>query len=533
MNGSTMTMRWVYFVLSLLLLGACSPQGRIDRALSAAEEVVERRADSALCHLYNIADDVERGDKGSRALYGLLLTEAKYRQNEDKPDSLLPVILSSEEWFRSAGDQLHLERSMYYHAMMQYNMDKHDFATLKLKEGERLAEQLGDSIFISKYYESLCMIGYSSRHYRMMLEYAKKFLVFSLYDGDVSNIARGYEHLAGAYDYLGFRDSSIHYLNKAVGFIERIDSHSSACILNNIGNALFKAGHYEDARCYLLRALSYDSIDVTFKSLGDVFFAEGETRNAMLSWEKAMNTTSPDLKLSLMESLFKYYVLVGDTNKFLSLHSHIVGMKDSLFASAEMVKIEDIQRKYDHLLLVNQYYRYALFFFVFSVLVAVLVILLFRSYRIRLKEFKSIVDRNKSVVNYLQNQVHALSSVKLDLEESKMEVDRLNKKIQEVREQSNARLMRGRGVYEEILAGGRLLQTDKENEPCFVEYYSVLHADIYAGWRHKYDKLSLRLLTYLVLEHMGYSDDEMMRILNVKYGAIRTIRMRLRKKERA
>ena len=148
-------LQYLFPLLLPLLSCSCSRQARIERALSAAEEVVERRADSALLHLEGIADIVERGDDASRALYGLLLTEAKYRQDEDRPDSLLPVIRSSEEWFGGAGDRLHLERSMYYHAMMLKKLGELDASVLKLKEGEQLAEQLADDVFLSKYYESL------------------------------------------------------------------------------------------------------------------------------------------------------------------------------------------------------------------------------------------------------------------------------------------------------------------------------------------------------------------------------------------
>ena len=197
--------RLLYYLFPLLLLllsGSCSRHAHIGRALSAAEGVVERRADSALMHLGGIADIVEKSDAKSRALYGLLLTEAKYRRDEDRPDCLLPVIRSSEEWFRSEGDRLHQERSMYYHAMMLKKLGELDASVLKLKEGELMADQLSDDVFLSKYYESLVELNYLSRSYTFMLLYAKKFLRHSVAHRRMDCISRAFGEIAFSYSRL-------------------------------------------------------------------------------------------------------------------------------------------------------------------------------------------------------------------------------------------------------------------------------------------------------------------------------------------
>ena len=82
------------------------------------------------------------------------------------------------------------------------------------------------------------------------------------------------------------------------------------------------------------------------------------------------------------------------------------------------------------------------------------------------------------------------------------------------------------------MAHKKLPQDHKDNEPCFVEYFVSLHGDVYAEWERKYEKLSLRLLTYLILEHMGFSDEEIAHCLGVNKSSLRTTRKRLRERER-
>lgn len=552
-----MAMRWISFVLSLLLLWACSPQGRIDRALSAAEEVVERRADSALCHLYNIADDVERGDKGSRALYGLLLTEAKYRQNEDKPDSLLPIIRSSEEWFRSAGDQLHQERSMYYHAMMLYQLGEHGQATEKLKEGEFLSGQLLDSVFLSKYYESLCMVNYYSKDFHEMLSYGKRFLLLSIAESDASNIVRGYDHVSGAFLRLGMPDSSVFYLGQTESYLSMCDSSTKAFALNNLADAFYRRGHYELAKKYLLEALRLQPLDVIFKTLGDVCYSENDTVQALSNWRKAMQSSNPTLRISVMESLFNYYVHANDAQQASKMHKRIVELKDSVSSASEMAKLADIQKKYDYQVVANRYYRISAIIILIAVAIALLAVFFSHYYRRRVKRFESVISQNESVMAAYLRRIdeitleadryrhlkersdtlaseykHKADAFKEVMDRHDAEICCLKKSIDEVRRHSRERLLLGMNMYEQVMAHKKLPQDHKDNEPCFVEYFVSLHGDVYAEWERKYEKLSLRLLTYLILEHMGFSDEEIAHCLGVNKSSLRTTRKRLRERER-
>ena len=549
-------MQYLFPLLLLLLSCSCSQQARIERALSLAEDVVERRADSALMHLGGIADIVERGDDASRALYGLLLTEAKYRQDEDRPDSLLPVIRSSEELFGGAGDRLHQERSMYYHAMMLYQLDDHGQATIKLKEGEYLSEQLRDSVFLSKYYESLCMVNYNSKNFQEMLQYAKKFMSISIMEGDASNIVRGYDHVSGAFLRLGMPDSSFCYLGQVERFLSRCDSSTRAIALNNLGDAFYRSGHYDIARKYLLQALRLRPLPVIFKTLGDVYYRENDTVQALSCWKEAMKTPNATLHVSVMESFFNYYIVTNNAKCASDMHKRIVELKDSISSASEMSKLAEIQKKYDYQIVVNRYYRLFSVIIIVASAIVLLAVTFSHYYRRKVRHFESVIEQNESLITAYLRRIDEITLAANSYRQQKKqsdtlveeyrhkadifkemadsydaEIGRLKKKITEVKQNSVERLALGMKMYEMVMNQKRLPQDHKDNEPCFVEYFVTLHADVYAKWERKYSKLSLRLLTYLILEQMAFSDEEIACCLGVNKSSLRTIRARLRERQ--
>ena len=569
-----MAMRWISFVLSLLLLWACSPQGRIDRALSAAEEVVERRADSALYHLYDIADDVEQVGEGSRALYGLLLTEAKYRQNEDKPDSLLPVIRSSEEWFRSAGDQLHQERSMYYHAMMLKSLGKREPSALKLKEGELLAEQLGDDMFLSKYYESLVELNYLSQSYTLMLRHAKKFLRHSLTHGYVDCMTRALGEIAVSYSQLNEPDSSLFYFQQSLPMLDSIAPLERACTFTNMGFKLIDHKDFADAVTCFENALLLAPITGAYVGLGNISYVKGDKITADSLWNLALLFASSPYRIELMKTILPILIEGGENERALKMYNEITELDDSIKTVSQRDIIAELQMKYDQQVVVNKAHTIINYIFV---LVFSIIFLGWQLHRYIVYKFRNVIEsdarkitsyeqrleilsddirnkkdeylKNEEIILKYQHQLELLTSNQAEIDEKQKLISSLKERNRELTrqkvqceyefhkimqrkqhlyEENCYRMGIGSIVYDRIVSEQKLPIDIKEYEINLIAFYSIRRYDTYKGWMQKYDGLTSSMLLYLILQDMKYDDKAIASILSVSADAIKKTKKRIK-----
>ena len=138
----------------MVCLSACRQASPLS-LLQQAEAVIESRPDSALFLLESI-DSLQLSGLGS-ARYGLLFTEANYKlYNPIASDSL---INSAIDFFRSSGDLPRLATSLYYKAVVIYELNRHTEAMACMKEAEQLAERLGDELLKNKVYDSMGMMN--------------------------------------------------------------------------------------------------------------------------------------------------------------------------------------------------------------------------------------------------------------------------------------------------------------------------------------------------------------------------------------
>lgn len=545
-------------LLFAVVFCACSRQAEYDRQLAAAESVIEHNADSALLLLSTIPDVLKRGTEASRALYDLLCTEALYKLDRDNPDSLLPVISRSKHFFASNGDQLRLERSTYYHAMLCYYHDDHDSAVVLLKEGERLALQQRDTTFLSKYYESLCMVNDRSGNYTLMLNYARSFLSLALIEGDASNIARACSEVSGAFSCMGIIDSANIYMLRIQPYIESVtDSSQRANLMTNVAIAYKEIGNLKSAKEMLLESQKYKNRANTEKVLGDICASEGDTLAALTHWEKSSSTDNLQLKISALESVLQHCIKYAQPERAMHILYQVKTLQDSLLISSEQKVTAELQMKYDQEVLKNKHQEQVnkAQKTIILLIVMLLAVTLFFKYKqaifrktiysdqLEIRRKMELISRltdegrvkdeeikhRKELVNGYERKVRELQHIKNELENS-INLSNKTKKLEY--DKMLQRFSKGKQVYDSVCQFLKLPQQDKDNEPCFVEYYFLLNYSSYQRWNEQYKALPTRSYTYLILNEMNYSDDQISEILCVKPATIRSIKSRLRARKR-
>ena len=67
---------------------------------------------------------------------------------------------------------------------------------------------------------------------------------------------------------------------------------------------------------------------------------------------------------------------------------------------------------------------------------------------------------------------------------------------------------------------------------CFIEYYEINHNDFASKLHKNYNHLTDNLKMFLILQDMQMDTDQICRVMNIKPNSQRSIRQRLKSKER-
>ena len=508
-------------LLIAVALCACSRQAEYDRQLAAAESVIEHNADSALLLLSTIPDVLKRGTEASRALYDLLCTEALYKLDRDNPDSLLPVISRSKHFFARTGDLLRQERSTYYHAMLCYYHDDHDSAVVLLKEGERLAQQQRDTTFLSKYYESLCMVNDRSGNDSLFLAYEKKFFNIAVMLKDTASMIRSLSGTCCAYKKLGYTDSAYHATLNVFQLVDKIREEDKAFVLTNAAADMLELGQISSAKVFLQKALTLSQRSNTLSLLGDVYLAEKDTAMALQYWKQSLSSATYKLKVATLKSIIYVTEHNRQTGPYVDM---LVTATDSFYIERERAAIFEIQTKFDHQLLLNKMYKILLIGIVGIILCILMAIIIWKVLKDKLASARFDIAAKEHQIRAIEKQI---SDLKKDNSAERKQIERLQKVVSKKREEMNGQIARGKLIYDSIGKTNKMALT-KEDEICLIEYFCSVKNETYLAWQEKYAKLTQRTITYLILTDMGLSDSDIASVLCVTPNAIRTAKSRLK-----
>ena len=213
-----------------------------------------------------------------------------------------------------------------------------------------------------------------------------------------------------------------------------------------------------------------------------------------------------------------------DHEKTANITQFITLAKEVLHHTYEQERIADLQHRYEQQATGRRHYQLLAYLFglLFLAILMVLAILYFS--RRRIEQYDSMLDLNAQTIGQAQQRIEILSA---ESEAHDKEISRLNSKITAARRSTHERLGRGKEVMDLISAGGKL-PPSADDENSLIEYYSVSHYATFHQWSTAYDHLTARLYTYLILQDMGKSDDDIAEILCVSPSAVRSIKSRVK-----
>ena len=287
---------------------------------------------------------------------------------------------------------------------------------------------------------------------------------------------------------------------------------------------IFPVGNHYDRAMQLCEGNHYAEAELILKE-GEL---AAEASDNKLELQKCQETRYLVARILNATTQQRDFELLHDQEKAKTMGQFITLAKELLHHTYEQEKIAELQHQYEQQTSDRRHYQLLAYLFGLLLLVILLVLAILYFNRRRIEQYDSIIDLNAQTIEQAQQRIEMLSS---ESEAHDKEINRLNDKITSVRRSTNERLGRGKEVFDMIAAGGKL-PPSVDDENSLIEYYSVSHYTTFHEWTTRFDHLSARLYTYLILQDMGKTDDDIAQILCVSPSAVRSIKSRVKARKK-
>lgn len=164
-----------------------------------------------------------------------------------------------------------------------------------------------------------------------------------------------------------------------------------------------------------------------------------------------------------------------------------------------------------------------------SVVLALLVALCLWWYRRRMERFAVIIDENAHQIAQYRCEIEQMEQ---SGEAGREQIAALEQKIAERQERISGKLHIGAKLYDGLRQQKSIDATAYDLQ-CLLDYFALLKPKCWHSWETRYEALTPRQILFLILQDdLGFGDESIGRILQLKPSAIRSVRSRIKKRER-
>lgn len=516
----------ILYALCGLLFVACNHFSGYHHQLKEIETVIESYPDSAWTLLSRLPATL-LSDGEERAMYNLLLTEAKYKLYKSFNDDSL--ISYSVDHYEKNGNLIKLAVAYYYQGAVYRELNDIDKAILFLKKAEELAEKNDDELLKNKIYETLYNINSKYNNFSLARKYADLLLKSSLKMDSLGIAARAFGYISNVFMDTGNKDSASYYMRQGINMLEKCDAQTKGHLMANYASILVSNKQYAEAKEYIDKAMQFSSLPIEHILLGIIYENMNDTLQARINYEKATTFNDPSYSVPAYQYLSRLYYKNRDYKLALSMWAKGDNLNFSYQENKYKTQLAEIQGRYDNAALENVLTEQKNRWLSIAVIaltafaVALLGILYFRK---RNETYKGIINKNIEQIYQKEQKIKLLESQGQEFEH---EVETLREQVEKMKQSTIQNLGKGKTVYDAVKDKGRLVDFSKDKEQAFVDYYAFTFSEQYHAMIAPYKSPTLRHTTYLVMRQMGLDDKTIRNLLNVSDSTIRNYRYRLQK----
>ena len=543
-------MKKVFILLAVmaLVMGCTERQHPL---LRQAWELIEDNPDSAKIILEMVSENALT--ESGQAEYGLLKTIVDYKTfGTIKNDSLISASIA---YYKRHGDDWHRGRAYLYRgALRMYRThdipnaildtlvtdtgtlvaakvppEYHQDAIKDLKTAEAIAEEADDEKLKNHAYELLAYTNISLEDYPRVLKYSHKWLDSSIELCDSVKVLRSLFLCASTLIHMGQTDSASVYIKKGVELAKHAYKWLPAykkyskeaelyLIMGDIKGAEDYLKKWEEMKGYQTRAYSLKE--------------QGKYEDAISQAKLGLKHSDQQNRLKCWELLYEIYNLTGNQEQASFAKNQIYyamiswGRMDSKMADWQRNLDEERQAKeLNHRLSGMQGLIIAL------TVVAVLAIGVgLWWHRRKIRKLSSRQDEDARRISELRMKIEQQEKYGVDNEQ---EMARLKEELENRMERISGTLLIGTQMYNLLQQRQCIAEATAKELQCLVDYFAQLRPKRWQEWERKYKDLSTAQYVFLIMQDdLRYDDEAIAATLNVKRPSVRSMRSRIKGRER-
>lgn len=559
--------RFVFVIIVLGWLIGCTSQFSYPISMLQAENCMDTCPDSALVILEGMEDSIQTFPEEVRMYYNLLTIQAKDKLYiVHKSDTLINSIV---DFYESYNDASKLMLAYYYQGRVYRDMND---APRALKAFQRAMEvDCSDMNLKAKIFSQMGYLFSYQGLYDDAITVNRSSIEIYIRQGEKENAAYALRDIARMYDMKGMQDSTLYYYKEACQMaLEADDSVRYYGILSELGCFYYDIGEKQKSEAILKSVANKPQV----KRKSHIYSYIGNLYEDVQKWDSAIWYREKAIMEGNVNKKYDNYVSLADIerkkgNYLQSLHYFdlVSELNDSIQRSVQTEAIAKINSLYNYqhieaennrLLLREAHYKNIILLAFIVVLLVVLAWVLlcvhqkkerwkFRENERKLKELQTkslqrsqdMIDKNKEMINQLEERLKIEKNKKKELEEqiTSLQLERLKLCNQEIRlsldqQDLAVRVLKNSNVYKlfnRVSLG--------ENIEISVNDWTCLRAEINKAFPHflsniqaLYPKMSMVETRICLLTKIGMGPSHIARIFGYSRSSITSARDRLYKK---
>ena len=516
-----------------------------------AWELIEDRPDSAKAVLEMVRENALT--ESGHAEYGLLKTIVDYKTlGTIKNDSLISASIA---YYDRYGDDWHRGRAhLYRGALRMYRthdipnviLDSivighdtlvvgkvppgyHQDAIKDLKTAEDIAEDADDEKLKNHAYELMAYTNISFNDYPRVLKYSNKWLESSIKLNDSVKILRSLFMCASIHNRMGQTDSATVYTKKGLELAKHADAWMPAY-----------EDYFEKAEIYLTLGIIKNAEDslkaweeiIGYQTRAKALKEQGKYEEAIKQAKLGLEHSDQLNCLRCWELLYEIYNQTGDKEQasFAKMQAY-----NGMYGLGRMnTQMEDWQRILeDERNTKDLNHRLSGMQKLIIALIAVVVLAIGIGmwwHRRKVLKLSFQLDEDARRISELRTKIELQEK---SGEENGQEMARLKEELENRLERISSTLLIGTQMYNQLQQRQCIAEATAKEQQCLVDYFAQLRPKRWQEWKRKYKNLSTAQYVFLIMQDdLRYDDETIASILNVKRTSVRSMRSRIKERER-
>ncbi len=495
--------------------------------------LAQGKTDSA----YQALTKVRKGgiqSESEQAYYNLLKAEIMFRKSIAPPE--YTGINQSISFYGKAKDYRKLARAYYVKGRIADLSGNVKECVRCMAMAESMASKTNDNLLKCRIYITLAATCINGGESQLALENGRKAIYFGEKSGNKEMLLYCYSNLSSIHSRLNNPDSSLFYANKSLPLIRYISDGSKIYALTNIG-AAYEFRDPAKAKAYARKALEIKPYANAYHLLGAIAYREGRTEDGKALLRRGIEVSTELMRtISMTEDLAECEQKEGNGGEAARLLQMATALRDSLarkntadsiagvMAAHELLQAErDAEAERGNWMAIV-----AVLASVAGAAALAAVIYLKRTRR-DLRQARIQVEKSESKLNALKEKLAALRAMgKKEADAHQKELRKMEARHKKAEEELNKAMeetmANGHRLSGQVARGESIAQWKKREMRWFAEYYMAINKDFGLVVETGYTGLTYRQTVFLILEHMGKTQEEIMAMMNISYDNLRKMR---------